>query len=106
MDFFSEKHSCDSWVIATDSKSLIFCLADGIHHLHKNGIAHRDIKPSNIMLLDNSDDVTVKIVDYDLAKEDYSPQWVGQLPCGTTGTDNGSLECQQAHRISDFQNMA
>eukprot|EP00803_Ostreobium_quekettii_P009708 evm.model.scf_2298.2 EVM.evm.TU.scf_2298.2 scf_2298:14531-21144(-) len=59
-------------------------IAEGIMHLHKNGIAHRDIKPSNIMLLDDTPDAQVKIVDYDLAKEDYSPQWLGCCPCGTT----------------------
>lgn len=79
-----KKISSKAYFSESEARKYFKAIADGIHHLHKNGIAHRDIKPSNIMLLDNSDDVTVKIVDYDLAKEDYSPQWVGQLPCGTT----------------------
>lgn len=79
-----EKISTKAYFSESEARKYFKAIADGVHHLHKNGIAHRDIKPSNIMLLDNSDDANVKIVDYDLAKEDYSPQWVGQLPCGTT----------------------
>lgn len=58
-------------------------IAEGVQHLHKEGIAHRDLKPSNIMFSDETDD-SVKIIDYDLSKENYARQWYGGTPVGTT----------------------
>ena len=67
-------------------------VASGIAHLHSLGIAHRDIKPENLMYkhpvpADDSgtdySDVEVKIMDYDLAKVNYCPEWQAATPCGT-----------------------
>ncbi|GMH44735.1 hypothetical protein BSKO_12687 [Bryopsis sp. KO-2023] len=58
-------------------------IAEGVQHLHLEGIAHRDLKPSNIMFSDETDD-SVKIIDYDLSKENYARQWYGGTPVGTT----------------------
>lgn len=57
---------------------------EGVLHLHKNGIAHRDLKPSNIMYTNKSEDSPIKIIDFDLAKENYARTWYGGTPVGTT----------------------
>lgn len=89
-------------------------IVQGVAHLHRLGIAHRDLKPSNLMYVTNPDDrgegvvvegnnnntntsnnnnhhhpqhhkiPQIKIMDYDLAKVDYSPSWEAHSPCGTT----------------------
>jgi len=83
-------------------------IVQGVAHLHRLGIAHRDLKPSNLMYVTNPDDCggggnntdkinnnnhhpqhqhtifQIKIMDYDLAKVDYSPAWEAHSPCGTT----------------------
>ncbi len=43
--------------------------ASGLAHAHEKGIVHRDIKPSNLMLVEEeADKLSVKIVDFGLAK--------------------------------------
>lgn len=49
--------------------------------LHSLGIAHRDLKPSNTLIRNKTGDPQIAIVDYDLAKVDYSDVWqVSALP--------------------------
>jgi serine/threonine protein kinase len=59
----------------------------GVAHLHSIGIAHRDLKPQNLMYCRISDSNRelgqIKIIDYDLARVNHSPQWEGSTPCGT-----------------------
>jgi len=47
---------------------IMYQLASGIKYLHQYGILHRDIKPENIMLSDNSEEASVKIMDFGLSK--------------------------------------
>ena len=75
-------------------------IASGLAHLHSLGIGHRDIKLENIMYVHarreseteqldtdlsgkNPDLLQIKIMDYDLAKVNYCPEWVACTPCGT-----------------------
>lgn len=71
------------------AKLLFQQIASGVAHLHSLGIAHRDLKPENIMYtqqissVESQDDLQIKIMDYDLAKVNYSPEWSASTPCGT-----------------------
>jgi len=71
------------------AKILFQQIASGVAHLHSLGIAHRDLKPENIMYaqklssVENINDLKMKIMDYDLAKVNYSPEWSASTPCGT-----------------------
>lgn len=50
--------------------------------MHSFGIAHRDIKPENILMVDESDESAVKIVDFGLSKT-FGPGETCKEPFGT-----------------------
>ena len=63
---------------------MIFQIASGLAHMHKNGFFHRDMKPENLLTYNN----VVKVCDLGLAREirsrppftDYvSTRWYFQL---------------------------
>lgn len=60
-------------------KQIGYQLFRGLAYLHNQQVLHRDIKPQNI-LLDNKEDITVKICDFGLARavclpaEHYTPE--------------------------------
>ena len=43
-------------------------IANGLNYLHSYGVLHRDLKPDNIMISDNTDNATIKIMDFGLSK--------------------------------------
>lgn len=43
-------------------------VARGLHKAHRLGIVHRDIKPDNLFMLDDDDDLFVKVLDFGVAK--------------------------------------
>ncbi len=43
-------------------------ICKGLNHAHSKGILHRDLKPANILLVGKSPDLSVKIVDFGIAK--------------------------------------
>jgi hypothetical protein len=42
-------------------------ILDGLAHAHELGIVHRDIKPSNVLLADDDEGVSVRLLDFGLA---------------------------------------
>lgn len=70
-----------------DARAVFRQVVSGVAHLHSIGIAHRDLKPQNLMYVTPSegagDGAEIKIMDYDLARVNYSPEWQGSTPCGT-----------------------
>lgn len=80
------------WIASRDhltedeARTVFAQVVSGVAHLHSLGIAHRDLKPQNLMYVSPGEGVgegSIKIMDYDLAKVDYSPEWKGSTPCGT-----------------------
>ena len=66
-----------------ESAIIISKILDSVGYLHNLNIAHRDLKLENIFCEDESNEVSVKLGDFDLAtyidKIDYTKQ------CGTPG---------------------
>ena len=46
----------------------MFQIANGLNYLHSYGVLHRDLKPDNCMISDNTDNATIKIMDFGLSK--------------------------------------
>ncbi len=64
--------------------SIVHSLATAIFYLHSYGIIHRDLKLDNIMMVDESEDSDVKIVDFGLSKM-VGPGELCSEPFGTLG---------------------
>ncbi|MDZ4697025.1 MAG: serine/threonine-protein kinase [Deltaproteobacteria bacterium] len=43
-------------------------MAEGLAFAHANGIVHRDLKPANMLLTDDTDNATLKIADFGMAR--------------------------------------
>jgi serine/threonine protein kinase len=89
-ELYEDIHGTDG--IPEERAKVVFeQMASGVAHLHSLSIAHRDIKPENIMYIAqrNREDASptyhaIKIMDYDLAKVNYCPEWTAHTPCGTS----------------------
>ena len=59
-------------------------LVDGIEYLHKRQIMHRDLKPQNLMLKDQNNLATLRIVDFGMATSTEVEKFIFTR-CGTPG---------------------
>lgn len=50
-----------------EAKTIIYYLLQAVEYLHKLDICHRDIKPENIMLCDDSNFSSLKVIDFGLS---------------------------------------
>lgn len=64
--------------------SIIHSLATAIYYFHSYGIVHRDLKLDNIMMIDETDDSDIKVVDFGLSKM-IGPGETCSEPYGTLG---------------------
>lgn len=49
---------------------------------HRRGVVHRDIKPSNIFLVEEGDEIAVKVLDFGLAKEVHPLAYTAETTAG------------------------
>ncbi|HYP28291.1 MAG TPA: protein kinase [Blastocatellia bacterium] len=73
MEFISGRVLSDviseNGAVAPDRAVSITCqMLDAVSYAHRNGIIHRDLKPDNIILVEDSRGVTVKILDFGIAR--------------------------------------
>ncbi len=66
------------------ARNIIHALATALYYIHSYGIVHRDIKLDNVLMVDESDDSDVKIVDFGLSKM-IGPNETCIEPFGTYG---------------------
>jgi serine/threonine protein kinase len=66
------------------AKSIMFQIIQGVHYLHSFGIVHRDLKLENIMMSDQKEQASPKIVDFGLSKI-IGPNETANEPFGTLG---------------------
>jgi serine/threonine-protein kinase len=60
---------------------------EGLHHVHERGVVHRDIKGDNIILTTTHGELTVKLVDFGIAKQiTVDPKTMGGMLVGTPST--------------------
>lgn len=57
-------------------------LISAVMYCHSNGLCHRDLKPENCLLVDNSEDSDIKIIDFGLAAYVTEQQALKSI-CGT-----------------------
>eukprot|EP00581_Thalassiosira_minuscula_P012917 CAMPEP_0183719730 /NCGR_PEP_ID=MMETSP0737-20130205/12546_1 /TAXON_ID=385413 /ORGANISM="Thalassiosira miniscula, Strain CCMP1093" /LENGTH=712 /DNA_ID=CAMNT_0025949467 /DNA_START=136 /DNA_END=2274 /DNA_ORIENTATION=+ len=72
---YTEKHARD----------LARTMLESIQFLHERGIAHRDIKPENLLLMDEHNDVQLKLADFGFARrfDLKNPDQSMRTKCGT-----------------------
>lgn len=61
-----------------DIFNILTQLCDALEHAHNHGIIHRDLKPNNIVLLEEGENLVVKVVDFGIARVQEDMQRVTQ----------------------------
>ncbi|KAL7505702.1 hypothetical protein ACHAXN_006127 [Cyclotella atomus] len=65
-----------------DARELSRGLLSAVEFMHNRGIAHRNLKPQSLLLERDSDNTSIKIADFGLAKRVHMPQSLTTL-CGS-----------------------
>eukprot|EP00986_Skeletonema_menzelii_P009328 scaffold4219_cov142-Skeletonema_menzelii.AAC.11 len=65
-----------------DARNLCRNMLEAVRYCHQNSVAHCDMKPKNLLLLDDDDDVNVKLSDFGFATRVYEPRSLTSQ-CGT-----------------------
>ena len=69
-------------ITETRACNIVHSLATALYYLHSFGITHRDIKPENILMVDESADSDLKLMDFGLSKM-AGPSETSKEPFGT-----------------------
>lgn len=51
----------------SDARKVMMSITGAILYCHNHGVMHRDLKPENLILVDNSPDTDVKLIDFGFA---------------------------------------
>ena len=65
-----------------DARNLCRKMLESVQYCHENSVAHCDMKPKNLLLVNNLDDVDVKLSDFGFATRVYEPRSITKQ-CGT-----------------------
>jgi serine/threonine protein kinase len=68
-----------------DARRVMHSLLTAVEYLHQHGVMHRDLKPENLILINNSRDTDIKIIDFGLATTFGGIQPKPTSLCGTPG---------------------
>jgi serine/threonine protein kinase len=67
-----------------ETRSISWCLLQGLAYMHERRVAHRDLKPENLLLAKPDDTRSLKIADFGFAKHVVADNGCRTL-CGTPG---------------------
>ena len=81
-DLFSYLENRSFKISESRAAFLIHKLCTAVFYLHSYGIVHRDLKPENIMMVDESDDSDIRLLDFGLSKM-IGPNQTSTEPYGT-----------------------
>uniref|UniRef100_L7M026 non-specific serine/threonine protein kinase n=1 Tax=Rhipicephalus pulchellus TaxID=72859 RepID=L7M026_RHIPC len=67
----------------SEARRIFRRLVSAVHHMHSRGVVHRDLKPENLLFTDNSDNATIKVVDFGFAGLKPQDNQLMKTPCFT-----------------------
>ncbi len=83
-DLYEYLNKRDFKVTEARARAIVHPLATALFYLHSYGIVHRDIKLDNVLMADETEESSVKLVDFGLSKM-IGPNELCREPFGTFG---------------------
>ncbi len=83
-DLYEYLNKRDFKVSETRARTIVHSMATALYYLHSYGIVHRDIKLDNVLMVDETDESELKLVDFGLSKM-IGPNELCKEPFGTFG---------------------